>query len=211
MTTSQQQDPLARSIADREALEFKQRWARNKYSIGVDVGLGLLFFVVAKMTNLTTAALVGAAAGLAVYVVQRFVKVDLLGGLALFGVFMLLVSAGFSLAFQDEGIVKMKSTILGCFVAALMLGDALANQGRYFGGRMGRYIMEPTHPQRLALGLGLLGLLMAVLNWGVATWASTDVWLFYTTFADIVISVLLFFAVLRFARDPLNADQPASG
>lgn len=193
-----------------EQQEFAERWARSKYSILVDIGLGLVFFVVAKFTDLTTAALVGAAAGLAVVVIQRFVKVDLLGGLAFFGIVMLLISAGFSLAFQDDWAVKMKSTILGCLVASLMLGDSLANKGRYFGVRLGRYIMEPTHPQRLALGVGLLGLTMALLNWAVAQLASTDTWLFYTTFADLGITIVLFFAVLRFSRASASASPPVS-
>jgi intracellular septation protein A len=204
------QDTLASTRAEREEQEFKTRWAQNKYSIGVDIALGLLFFGVAKLTDLTTAALVGAAAGLAVVLVQRFVKVDLLGGLAVFGIVMLLVSAGFSLAFQDDTIVKMKSTVLGSAVAAIMLTDALANRGRYFGLRLGRYIMEPTSPQRLALGMGLLGLFMAGLNWAVASWASTDVWLFYSTFVDIGISMVLFFAVLSFAREPAVGDLPTT-
>jgi intracellular septation protein A len=194
------QGPQAEAELQRISDEQRVRWARNKYSIGVDVALGLLFFVVAKLTDLTTAALVGAAAGLAVVVVQRFVKVDLLGGLAVFGIVMLLISAGFSWLFQDDWAVKMKSTILGVLVATLMLSDALLNRGRYFGERLGRYLMEPTHPQRLALGIGVVGMIMAALNWGVARWASTDVWLFYTTFADIGISIALFFQVLRYAR-----------
>jgi len=178
------------------------QWQRNKPSIYVDLGLGLglFFFVCAKFNDLTTAALLGAAAGLSVYLVQRFVKVDLLGGLAMFGVVMLLVSAGFSWLFQDDWAVKMKGTILGLLTATLFLGDGLLNRGRYFGRRLARYVMEPVVEQRLAIGLGLLGALMATLNWGVAAVFSTDVWLAYTTFGDIALSMLLFFAVLRFAR-----------
>jgi len=186
-----------------EALEQArqaEQWQRNKPSIFVDLGLALFFFVSAKLTDLTTAALLTAAAGLAVFVAQRFVEVDLLGGLAIFGVVMLLVSAGFSLVFQDEDIVKMKGTWLGLLTAALFLGDGLLRQGRYFGRRLARYVMQPIDERRLAIGLGLLGATMALLNWGVARVFSTDVWLAYTTFGDIVVSMVLFFAVLRFAR-----------
>jgi intracellular septation protein A len=193
-------DPVVQARAQAEQQRQTEQWNRNKYSLYVDLALGLLFFVVAKFTNLTTAALVGAGAGLAIVVIQRFVRVDLLGGLAMFGIFMLLVSAGFSLVFDDEDMVKMKGTILGLFVAGLMLSDALGNGGRYFGVRMQRYILQPIDPARFTLGLGGVGLFMAVLNWVVARVASTDTWLFYTTFVDIVISVALFFAVLRFAR-----------
>jgi intracellular septation protein A len=176
------------------------QWQRNKPSIYADLALGLLFVVVAKFSDLTTAALVGAGAGLGLVVVQRFVKIDLLGGLALFGVFMLLVSAAFSLVFQDDNLVKLKGTILGLFTALLFLGDGLLNRGRYFGRRLARYVMQPVHEQRLAIGLGVLGAVMAGLNWGVAKAFSTDVWLAYSSVGDILLSMLLFLLVLRYAR-----------
>jgi len=182
------------------AAQQSAQWDRNKWSLFADLGLGLLFFVVAKFTDLTTAALVGAAAGLALVLVQRHVKVDLLGGLAMFGVVMLLVSAGFSLVFQDDWAVKMKSTILGLLTAALFLSDGALNRGRYFGQRMARYLMQPVDFPRLSLGMGGLGLVMASLNYGVAKWFSTDVWLTYSTFGDTVLVMALFFAVLRFAK-----------
>ena len=97
--------------------------SRNKVPIMIDIGLGLLFFIVAKFTDLSTAAIVGAVAGLALVVAQRFVKVDLLGGLAMFGIAMLLLSAALAIAFQDDMAVKMRSTIIGLVSAALFLGD----------------------------------------------------------------------------------------
>lgn len=191
--------PVSSLHAVTQARQAAQ-WQRNKPSLYADLGLALFFFVCAKFTDLTTAALLGAAAGLLLVLVQRFVKVDLLGGLAMFGVLMLLVSAGFSLVFQDEDIVKLKGTWLGLLTASLFLGDGVLRQGRYFGARLARYVMEPVDVQRLAIGLGVLGATMALLNWGVAKLFSTDIWLAYTTFGDIGLSMLLFFAVLRFAR-----------
>lgn len=176
------------------------QWQRNKPSIYADLALGLLFIVAAKLADLTTAALLSAAAGLLLVLVQRFVKVDLLGGLALFGVVMLLISAGFSLWFQDDDIVKLKGTILGLLTAALFLGDGLLNRGRYFGQRLARYVTQPVDMRRLAIGLGLLGALMALLNWVVAKTLSTDLWLAYSSFGDLVLTMLLFGFVLRYAR-----------
>ena len=69
------------------------QFRRNKVPLMVDIGLGLLFFVVAKATDLSTAALVGAGAGLALVVAQRFVKADLIGG-SPFSHVRLLLSAG---------------------------------------------------------------------------------------------------------------------
>lgn len=177
------------------------QWERNKYSFYTDVALGVLFLVAAKLTDsLSTAALIGAGAGLAVVVAQRFVKVDLLGGLAVFGIGMLLVSAGFSIAFDDDFMVKMKSTILGLFVAALMGLDGFFNHGGYFGRRLGRYLPMPVDPRRLAIGMAALGAVSAALNYVVAVFFSTDVWLWYTTFGDMVVTLVLMFQVLRYAR-----------
>lgn len=182
------------------AAQQAARWESNKWSLFADLSLGLLFFIVAKFSDLTTAALVGAAAGLTLVLLQRHVKVDLLGGLALFGVVMLLISAGFSLAFQDDWAVKMKSTILGLLTATLFLSDGAFNRGRYFGQRMARYLMQPVDFPRLSWGMGVLGLVMAGLNYGVAAWFSTDVWLTYSTFGDTVLVIAMFFGVLRFAK-----------
>jgi intracellular septation protein A len=185
-------------------------WKRNKPSLLVDIGLGVLFFVVAKNFDLTTAAVVGAVAGLALVIIQRFVKVDLTGGLALFGVFTLMLSAGFALAFQDDWAVKMRTTVIGCLVAGMFLTDGLLG-GRYLGKRLVRYMPYPDiDAGRLAIGLGASGLIMAGLNYVVARMASTDLWLYYTTFGDVVVAMLLFFfGVLPFARVPKTAEAVA--
>jgi intracellular septation protein A len=191
---------------EQQMYEQQQRdaaqWKRNKPSLMVDIALGLLFFVMSKVTgNLTTAALVGAGAGLAVVVVQRFVKADLLGGLALFGVFTLLLSAGFSLWFQDERMVQLKGSILGVFIASLILTDALFNRGRYFGARLARYLIGMSvDPRRLALGMALLGLTMAGLNLLATHWLSKDAWLVYTTFVDAPLAMVLGLVVFKFAK-----------
>jgi intracellular septation protein A len=194
---------VARAAEARAAAE---KWQRNKYSIYTDISLGILFFVVAKATDhLATAAVVTAIAGLGVVIAQRFVKVDLLGGLAMFGVFMLLISAGFSLVFDDDSIVKMKSTYLGLLVATLMLSDAAFNRGGYFGRRLARYMPSPVDTRRLAFGMAMLGAVMAGLNYFVAHYFSTDIWLYYTSAGDFIVSVILMFSVIRFAQ--LREDE----
>ena len=55
----------------------------------------------------------------------------------------------------------------------------------------------------LALGMGILGLVMAALNYLVATLASTDVWLFYTTFVDFFLVMLMVLVVFSYARGRL--------
>lgn len=187
------------TLPDGSVLEVESGWVNW---VTVDIALGLLFFLVAKATgNLNTAALVGVAAGLAVVVAQRFVKVELLGGLALFGVLTLLLSAGFSLWFQDEHMVQLKGTILGGLIASIILLDASFNQGRYFGARIARYVPgAAVDARRLAMGTALLGLTMAGLNLAVTTWMSKDLWLTYTTFIDAPLGVVLAMLVFKHAR-----------
>jgi intracellular septation protein A len=178
------------------------QWALNRPSLIIDIALGLLFFAVSKVTgNLTTAALVGAVAGLTVVLAQRFVKLDLLGGLAMFGVFTLLLSAGFSLWFQDERMVQLKGSILGVLVAGLIFGDGLFNRGRYFGARLARYLIGMTvDARRLSLGIAVLGLIMAGLNLMAMHWLSKDAWLTYTTFVDSPLAMVQGLLVFRFAK-----------
>lgn len=183
------------------------RYKANKVPLLVDLVLGILFYILAKLTDLTTAALAGAVIGLALVVVQRFVKVDLLGGLAMFGVVMLLLSAALALIFQDDMAVKMRSTILGSISAVLFLGDGLLG-GNRLGRGMLRYLPYiDLDPGRLAFGLGVLGLLMAGLNYGVARYASTDVWLFYSTFVDFILAAALTLLVFRYARGRMFARR----
>ena len=174
---------------------------RNKVPLLVDIATGLLFFVIAKLTDLRTAALIGAAVGIALLVVQRFVKVDLIGGLALFGIVMLLVSAGLAIAFEDDAMIKQRSTIVGLIGAACFLFDGLLLKGRRLGHGISRYIAYADIDEaRLAIGVGLSGLVMAAANWAVARVASTDVWLFYSTFVDVFLSIGLVLLALRWAR-----------
>ncbi|GAB5415479.1 MAG: hypothetical protein Cons2KO_30820 [Congregibacter sp.] len=188
------QDPAA-------AREVRDRWQRNKYSVYADMALGLAFFAVGKLTgDLSLAALIGGGLGLGLVLVQRFVKVDLLGGFAVFGTVMLLISAGFSLAFQSEFMVQMKSTILGVGTALLFFGDGLLRGGAYFGERLQRYMPATIDTSRMAVGLGAAGLLMAALNYGVARFMSEDAWLSYTTFFDTPLSIGLAYAVFFWAR-----------
>jgi len=187
-------------VADADA-RARAQWQRNKWTIAVDLGMALLFFVVGKLSeSLVTPALVCAGVGLALIVVQRFVKVDLLGGLALFGVAVLCVSAAFAWYFQDDWAVKMRSTIVGGAVAVVMFADAIFNRGGYFGARLARFMPNPIDHRRMAAGLATLGVVMATVNWAVAKAFSKDIWLAYTSFGDVALSVLLAMAVIRFAE-----------
>lgn len=176
-------------------------YRRNRVPIAIDIALALLFFVVAKMTDLRTAALVGAGVGIALVVVQRFIRTDILGGMALFGIAMALVSAGLAWAFEDDMAVKMRTTIVGLISATLFLGDGFLFAGRRLGQGMARYLpFGDVDPARLAIGIGAVGLIMAGLNTIVALVASTNVWLVYHSFLDTFVVAALMLGVFKYAR-----------
>ena len=198
-------------MASAEPDYDREIWRKNRIPVAVDIALGLLFYVVAKATDLPTAAIVGAAVGIGLVVLQRFIRTDILGGLALFGIVMLLLSAGLAVAFQDDMAVKMRTTILGLISAGLFLGDGLVLRGRRLGRGMARYLpYKDVDPARLSIGMGSVGLLMAALNTLVARYASTDAWLFYSTFVDFGLIMLLVVFVFRYARRGPAAGAAAS-
>jgi len=195
-------DPASPGLDISQMIESNQsKWQRNKYSIYADLALGALFYLVGKFTeDLALAAIVGAGAGLALVVLQRFVKVDLLGGFAVFGTIMLVISAAFSLTLQDDYWVQMKGTVLGLLTASVFMIDGVLRQGAYFGARMERYMPLPLHHNRIAVGMSGLGIVMALANYYVAENFSEDFWLTWTTFLDMPLSIGLFYAIIFWAR-----------
>jgi intracellular septation protein A len=133
-------------------------------------------------------------------VIQRFVKADLLGGFAVFGTIMLLISALFSLIFQSEYLVQLKGTFLGLLSASVLIIDGIFNQGGYFGARFQRYINSPIQPKYFVLGLALIGIFMAALNYSIASQLTEDQWLTYDTFVETPIYFVMFFMLVWRAR-----------
>lgn len=185
--------------------QHSEKWQQNKHSILADIALGIAFFIVAKVTgDLTIAALTGVSLGLALIVLQRFVKVDLLGGFAVFGTIMLLISGLFSLAFQSEYLVQLKGTIMGLLTATIFLIDGGLRKGRYFGPRFERFLSSPVEHQFFVIGLGVIGGVMAGINYLIATYLSEDMWLNYTTFMDTPLYFILFFTLMWQANKRLK-------
>jgi intracellular septation protein A len=179
----------------------KDKWEKNKYSVYADLALGALFFIAGKITgDLTLAAMLGVAGGLSLILLQRFMKVDLLGGFAVFGTIMLLISGIFSLFLQDDYWVQMKGTVLGLLTASVFFLDGVLRQGAYFGARIERYMPVTLHHNRLAIGVSLTGVFNALGNYLVAENFSGDFWLTYTTFLDTPLLVILMLFVLRWSR-----------
>ena len=94
------------AVADKNNTPEKQamleRQKKLRPSIIIDISFGVLFFFMAREFGLVTAALTGAAATIVLVAVQPFTKHDLLGGFAVFGVVMSLISAGIAWGFQDD-------------------------------------------------------------------------------------------------------------
>lgn len=181
-------------------MENYERFKRNWPSLLTDIGLGLMFFLIGSAFGLVTAAVVGAVAGVLLWLVQKVTRIDLLGGLAVFGIVVSIVSAGFALAFQDPSVVQMRSTILGLGVAALFFVDGLIFNGRLLGARLERYLPAGTDRARLSIGIGALGAVMAGGNWLVASLFDEQQWLFYTTFLDTPLAMALGIGVMMWAR-----------
>ena len=172
----------------------------NRLPFAIDVITGLLFYIVAKMTDLQTAAMVGIVVGFALVAFQYFTKIDVTGGLALFGIVMLCISAGLAWYLADEEWVKLRGTITGIIAASFFIIDGLRG-GHYVGRGLARYMpYSDINPGRMAFSMGLVGLVMAALNYVVAKLASTDVWLFYKTFVDFFIIAGLAMVAVRYAR-----------
>ena len=202
-------DGLSELSVEQMTQLSQRKWQRNKYSIYADMALGALFFIVGKVTeDLALAALIGAGAGLLLVAVQRFVRVDLLGGFAVFGTIMLVISAAFSLALQDDYWVQMKGTVLGLLTAGLFMIDGLLRGGAYFGARIERYMPLPLHHDRIAIGMSLVGVVMALANYYVANQFTEDFWLTWTTFLDLPLSMALFYAVIFWARKHRADESP---
>ena len=174
-------------------------WKRNWPSLAVDIVLALAFFFVAREFGLVTAAVGGAAAGLVLWILQKITKIDLLGGLAMFGIVMALLSAAFAVIFQDDRIIQHRGTIMGIVGAIPFLIDGLTG-GQRLAARLARYFVFDIDARRLGIGMGLIGLVSAGLNALAVALLSQDMWLIFTTFLDIPIILGLFFLMLFWAK-----------
>ena len=173
---------------------------QNRLPFAIDVATGLLFYFVAKFTDLQTAAVLGIVVGFSLVIFQRVTKIDVTGGLALFGIAMLCISAGLAVWLNDDEWIKLRGTITGILAASFFIIDG-ARGGPYIGKGLARYMpYSDINAGRFAIVMGMIGLIMAALNYGAAKLLTADNWLFYKTFVDnfIVIGLVLF--AMRFAR-----------
>lgn len=190
------------AASPEERAAVAQRNKERLPSIIVDVAMAVVFFLVAREYGLPAAAVSGAGITLVLFVVQRFVKADLLGGFAVFGVVMSLLSAGAALAFQSDLAVKLRGTVIGLIGATAFLIDG-ALGGRYLGKRLVAYLETFLRvPQaRAALAMGAAGIAIAGIDLSAAFLLSTDQWLVYNAALDGLIAAPIVFAALWMARE----------
>ena len=140
----------------------------NRLPFAIDMATGLLFYVIAKMTDLQTAALVGVVVGLGLVTFQRITKIDVTGGLALFGIVMLCISSGLAVWLNDDEWIKQRGTITGLIAASFFIIDGVRG-GPYIGKGWARYMPDSDiNAGRFGIVMGVAGLIMAALNYGAA-------------------------------------------
>lgn len=194
-------------MADTELTPEQQamleRQKKLRPSLIIDISFGVLFFFVAREFGLVTAALTGAAATLVLFAAQPFTKHDLLGGFAVFGVVMSLISAGIAWGFQDDLAIKLRGTIMSCIAACFALYDGFVLKGGYLGQRMAMYMegLGKINPRRASFALAGATLLLMAIDTPLAFILTTDQWIWYNAFFDNLIAIPIIIGAMLMARE----------
>ena len=194
------ESPPSQSDNERAALE---RQKELYPSIAIDICFGVLFFFVAREFGLVTAALTGAGATLILFAVQPFVKWNLLGGFAVFGVVMSLISAGIAWGFQDDLAIKLRGTWMALIGASFSLFDAFVLNGGYLGKRMAMYMegLGKLNPKRASLALAVSTLILMGIDTPLAFILTTDQWIWYNSVFDMFIAIPIVLSCMYWARE----------
>jgi len=197
---SEQKEPTA------EELAIAERQKQLRPSIAIDFALGFVFFFIAREFGLLTASLTGSAVAVILFIANRFTKIDLLGGFAVFGIVMSLISAVLTLLFQDDLFIKLKGSLMGLIGASFAFGDAIFNNGNYLGARLAMYIegLFKLNPRRAAFAMGGSSLGVIAVDTPLAFTLTTDQWVWYNAFLDGIIGMVIFFTAIYFAREKPN-------
>ncbi len=194
--------------ASEEQKAMLERQKKLWPSIIVDISFGVLFFFVAREFGLVTAALTGAGATLVLFAVQPFTKYDLLGGFAVFGVVMSLISAGFAWGFQDDLAVKLRGTWMALIGAGFGLYDAFVLNGGYLGKRMAMYMegIGKLNHKRASIALVGSTLILMGIDTPLAFILTTDQWIWYNSVFDMFIAIPIVLGCMFWAREKPKAD-----
>ena len=187
--------------AEKQAMLERQKKLRP--SLLIDISFGVLFFFVAREFGLVTAALTGAAATIALVAIQPFTKHDLLGGFAVFGVVMSLISAGIAWGFQEDLAIKLRGTFMAFIAASFAFYDGFVLKGGYLGKRMAMYMegLGKINPQRASFALAGSTLLLMAIDTPLAFILTTDQWIWYNSFFDNFIGIPIVIGAMLMARE----------
>ncbi|MGB6228592.1 MAG: hypothetical protein WBF53_00510 [Litorimonas sp.] len=193
---------------ERTAFQARQKALRP--SLYVDFAFGILFVFVAREFGLVTAALTGAGATVVLFLVNPFVKWDLLGGFAAFGAAMALISAGLAWGFQDDLAIKLRGTAMAGIGMAAALFDAVVLKGDYLGRRLAMYMegLGRIDPRRASFALAGATGLIALIDTPLAFLLTTDQWIWYNAFLDSVIAIPIIIGAMLLAREPQPGARP---
>ena len=204
-------DPISGSASETlpeldKAAEQRAMLARQKDlqpSIIIDIGFGVLFLFVAREFGLVTAALTGAGATLALFAIQPFTKLNLLGGFAVFGVVMSLISAGIAWGFQDDLAIKLRGTFMAIIGGSFALFDAFILQGGYLGKRLAMYMegIGKMNPKRASIALAVATFIIMGIDTPLAFILTTDQWIWYNSVFDMFISIPIVLGCMYWARE----------
>lgn len=175
-------------------------------AIATDIGIGALYFAVARLVDLRTAALVAAGVGLALVPTQWAIRritgreARLLGGMAPLGIALLVLSAAYSWVVPTDFAIQMKGTVLGFAVAATYAIDAVAG-GRWLGSRLSLYLAYARlDHRRLSSGMAGVGAVLAGLNAAFVLGTPRETWLMYSAWGDTAASMVLVTVAVQWAR-----------
>ena len=195
------------AVADKNNTPEKQamleRQKKLRPSIIIDISFGVLFFFVAREFGLVTAALTGAAATIVLVAVQPFTKHDLLGGFAVFGVVMSLISAGIAWGFQDDLAIKLRGTIMSIIAGSFALYDGFILKGGYLGKRMALYMegLGKLNPRKASFALAGSTFVLMSIDTPLAFILTTDQWIWYNAFFDNIIAIPIIIGAMFMARE----------
>jgi len=178
----------------------------------VDIGMGVFFFFFAREFGLLAAALTGAAITVVLYIIERFVKVSLLGGFATFGVIMALISAGLAYTFQDDLFIKLRGSIMAVIGMSAFLFDGIVLKGDYLGKRMAKYMagLFELNPRKGSFAVAASTLIIMGIDTPLAFLLTTEQWIWYNSFLDSLISMPIVIGMLYLAREKKANTAPVT-
>jgi len=174
---------------DTQATAAKPKELPAALSLAIDFGPAVVFFAAYRMDGIMTATIAVTVAAVVAALISRV----LTGSVSLALIIttgIAIVFGGLTIAFNDERFVKIKPTIINALLGLILLG------GLPFKRPLLKPVLAPRFPPmedagwfKLSRNFGLFFLLQAVLNEAVWRTFSTDTWVAYSVWGDVLLTV----------------------